>query len=343
MSLCVAWIREAGGSPELMFVTDSTLTRGEKWDHGIKLFEIPQANCLLSFVGSTQRAYTLVLNLMSSIVSDELIDSTTTIEDILEHIVALFTVLVREIVSEIPGEDIHQLRSDAKFLFGGWDWDKGFFRVWKITYSRELEEMVYEELAPDRGTRNFVEYIGDAHTPYDIEERAKEKFVKLMECQGHGMDCALDMEPAKIVRDIVRDPAVREIGGSLQIAKLHRSNKIDFYGIYWPSAEGGTPHFQGRSYNVINKPNVKYYDPDTFEVIEMEIPTNLNGIEMSDYDGYEDFLESCYPKGKLRDGLSDKEREQLKRLFQDVAYRTFLREQEALTGAEGESDEQLDD
>jgi len=325
MSLCVAWIREAGGSQELVFVTDSTLTGGEKWDHGIKLFEIPQTNCLLSFVGSTTRAYTLVLNLTSSIVSDEVINSTTTIEEILEHIVELFTVLVREIISEIPGEDIHELRSDAKFLFGGWDWESGAFRLWKIRYSRETEEMLYEELVAEREGRNFVEYIGDAHTPYDIEESAKEKFLELLECQGSAFDCALDMEPAKILRDIVRDPAVREIGGSLQIAKLHRSNKVDFFGIYWPSVDG-QPHFQGREYNIINKPNVKYYDPDTFEILEMDVPASLEGIDEEAYGTHMDFLHSCYPEDKLKERLSEKDRNKLKTLFRDVAYQKFLEE-----------------
>lgn len=330
MSLCVAWIREAGGSQELVFVTDSTLTSGEKWNHGIKLFEIPNTNCLLSFVGGTQRAYTLILNLMSSISFDNVLDSQTTIEDILEHIVKLFTILILEIKldegyhSNHPQEDLNDLRNDAKFLFGGWDWESGAFRLWKIRYSRETEEMLYEELAAERGTRNFVEYIGDAHHP-DIEQKAQEDFLELMDCQGNGLDCALDMEPAKILRDIVRDPAVREIGGSLQIAKLHRSNKVDFFGIYWPSVDG-QPHFQGREYNSINKPNVKYYDPDTFEILEMDVPASLDGIDEEAYSTHMDFLHSCYPDGELKERLSEKDRNKLKTLFRDVAYQKFLEE-----------------
>lgn len=337
MSLCVAWIREAGGSQELMFVTDSTLTGGEKWDHGIKLFEIPQTNCLLSFVGSTQRAYTLVLNLTSSIVSDEVINSTTTIEEILEHIVELFSVLVNEIISEIPGEDIHELRSDAKFLFGGWDWERGAFRLWRIRYNRETEEMLYEELAAERGTRNFVEYIGDAHHP-DIEQKAQADFAHLMACQGHGMDCALDMEPAMILRDIVRDPEVREIGGSLQIAKLHRSNKIDFYGIYWPSVDGN-PNFQGREYNALNKPNVKYYDPDTFEILDMDVPARMQKIDTELYGTDTEFLYDCYPDGILKESLTEKDRTKLKVLLKDVAYQKFLEEGEVADAIEGEANE----
>ncbi len=321
MSLCVAWIREAGGSQELVFVTDSTFTGGEQWDHGIKLFEIPHTNCLLSFVGSTHRAYTLLLNLTSSIVSDRVINSTTTIVEVLDYITELFTVLVGSIKPE--GQNIHELRSDAKFLFGGWDWQSGRFRLWRIFYSEDFEEMTYEELTANSGTRSFVEYIGDTNSMENIEEKAKEDFLKLLEeCRGD-INCALDMEPAKILCKIVRDPQIWGIGGSLQIAKIHQSNKIDFYGIYWPSADGD-PHFQGRKYNNANKPNVKYYDPDTFEILDMDIPLCLEDISEEKFGLDVDFMRDCYPNGKLKEKLQDKEKEKIKVLLKEVAYQSYL-------------------
>ena len=42
MTLCVAWIREVQESEELVFATDSTLTGGEKWNHGVKLLNYPE-------------------------------------------------------------------------------------------------------------------------------------------------------------------------------------------------------------------------------------------------------------------------------------------------------------
>jgi len=320
MSLCVAWIREAGGSQELVFVTDSIFTAEEEWKHGIKLFEIPHTNCLLSFVGSTHRAYTLLLNLSSSIVSDKVVNSTTTIVEILDHITELFSILVMSIKTDF--QDIHELRSDAKFLFGGWDWEKGAFRLWKISYSKTFEAMTHEELTAGAGTRNFVEFIGDTNSIKDVEEKAKEDFLALLECQG-SLDCALDMEPAKILRDVVRDATVWGIGGSLQIAKIHKSNKIDFLGIYWPSLKG-KPHFQGREYTAITKPNVKYYDPDTFEILEMDVPVCLDDISVEKYGVYVDFIQGCYPDGNLKECISEKEREKIKVLLKDVAYQTFL-------------------
>ena len=333
MSLCVAWIREAGNSQELVFVTDSIFTAEEEWKHGIKLFEIPHTNCLLSFVGSTHRAYTLLLNLSSSIVSDRVVNSTTTIEEILEHITELFTILVMSIKTDL--QDIHELRSDAKFLFGGWDWQKGAFRLWKIFYFQTFEAMTYEELTADAGTRSFVEFIGDTNSIADVEAKSKEDFEKyLVECQG-SLDCALDMEPAKILRDVVRNPSIWGIGGSLQIAKIYKSNKIDFFGIYWPSVKG-EPHFQGREYTALSKPNVKYYDPDTFEIVEMDIPNCLDDISVEKYGIHVDFMHECYPEGNLKERISEKEKEKIQVLLKDVAYQTFLKQNECIEILEGD-------
>jgi hypothetical protein len=159
MTLCVAWIRQANDTEELVFATDSTLTGGEKWDQGIKLFEMPRKDCLLSFAGSTLRAYPLILNLVSSITVEKHLDSPSThIEEVLKHIAELFTDLIRKIVSEVAGEDIHTLRSDARFIFGGWDWERGLFRVWKLFYSKEVEGFLFEEITDDDSKTRFYTF-----------------------------------------------------------------------------------------------------------------------------------------------------------------------------------------
>ena len=75
MTLCTAHIRQVNDTEELVFATDSCLTGGEKWKHGIKLFELPRKDCLLCFAGDTFRAYPLVLNMVSSIHLDKYLQS----------------------------------------------------------------------------------------------------------------------------------------------------------------------------------------------------------------------------------------------------------------------------
>ena len=135
MTLCTAHIRQVTGSEELIFARDSCLTDGEKWKQGIKLFELPRKDCLLCFAGLASRAYPLVLNLVSSIHMDMYLESpSSTLTDVLNYISELFTDLVHKIISEMAGEDIHELRSGVKFLFGGWDWSANSFRIWELFY-----------------------------------------------------------------------------------------------------------------------------------------------------------------------------------------------------------------
>lgn len=92
MTLCAAWIRQINNVEELVFATDSSLTGGEKWNQGVKLFELPRPDCLICFAGQTSRAYPLILNLISSIkLNRRLQSSRTDIEEVLSYLASLFT------------------------------------------------------------------------------------------------------------------------------------------------------------------------------------------------------------------------------------------------------------
>ena len=270
MTLCVAWIRQVNDTEELVFATDSTLTGGEKWDHGVKLFELPRKDCLLSFAGSTARAYPLILNLVSSISFDSYLNSfAATIEEVLKHIADLFTDLIQEIIKEIPADDIHELRGGVQFIFGGWDWQRGVFRVWELFYSKDVEGFLFNEITNDDTKTRFYKFIGDAQED-DFSEQTQKRFQQLL-IDEDKLDSKLDMEPLKLLRDIALDASIREVGGSLQIAKVYKSSQTEFFGIIWPSSDA-EPHFQGRRYSQVAKPAVRYLNPDTFEIMDMDLP-----------------------------------------------------------------------
>lgn len=68
MTLCAAWIRHTPiGDQELIFATDSCLSAGERWEAGVKLFELPRKDCFICFAGETSRAYPMILNLIHAI------------------------------------------------------------------------------------------------------------------------------------------------------------------------------------------------------------------------------------------------------------------------------------
>lgn len=330
MTLCVAWIREVNGTEELVFATDSTLTGGEKWDHGIKLFELPRKDCLLSFAGSTARAYPLILNLVSSISFDKNLDSpSTTIEEVLKHITELFTDLIRQIVKEVEASDIHKLRGEAHFVFGGWDWQLGVFRVWELFYSKEAEGFLFSETTDDDTKTRFYTFVGDAQQA-DFSEQMKKRFQQLL-LDEDKLDSKLDMEPLKLLREVALDATIREVGGSLQIAKVYKSSRTEFFGITWP-ASNSPPYFQGRKYNQVTKPPVRYLNPETFEIMEMDLPNKVNFDDEAIYGLHIDFVRQCYPDGNLSDTISERDRFRIKTILKEVAYSQFMLRQRNAEG-----------
>ncbi len=326
MTLCTAYIRQARDTEELVFATDSCLTGGEKWKHGIKLFELPRKDCLLCFAGSTIRAYPLVLNLISSIQLDNYLQSPASkLDEVLVYLSDLFSGLVKKIISEISGENIHELRGGAKFLFGGWDWDKGCFRVWKLFYSQEVEGFIFDEITADTSKKRFYTFLGDPSP--EIEDKAIFDYKKMI-YEEDKQDDPIDMEPLKILRDISLENEIREVDGSLQIAKVYKSNRTEFFGIYWESSRG-KPCFQGREYNEMNKPLVRYFDPDTFELIESDLPNKLIHLSEEIYgENYYFVKDSFDDTGYIKSNLSEKDKHALRLIFKDIAYRQFLQMQD---------------
>lgn len=321
MTLCAAWIRQINSVEELVFATDSSLTGGEKWNQGVKLFELPRPDCLICFAGDTGRAYPLILNLLSSIkLSKKLQSSHTDIEEVLAYLSTMFTSLVGTIVNEIKGQDIHKLRSEAEFLFGGWSWSKNCFRIWKLYYSKDAEGFIPQEYT---GKVITYAFLGN---PESLSETAKKNLKEERENSGTEED-PLDMEPLTVLIKMSRDSAIREVDGAIQIAKLYKSGTSEFFGINWPSREG-KPHFQGRGFSIHSKPDVRYFDPDTLTLIEDKLPDIVDDDDLAKFSQLEDFdfIKDCYKEGSLKEDLSEPERERLIYVFREAAYQHFIRD-----------------
>lgn len=321
MTLCAAWIRQINNVEELVFATDSSLTGGEKWNQGVKLFELPRPDCLICFAGDTGRAYPLILNLLSSIkLSKKLQSSHTDIEEVLAYLSTMFTSLVGTIVNEIKGQDIHKLRSEAEFLFGGWSWSKNYFRIWKLYYSKDAEGFIPQEYT---GKVITYAFLGN---PESLSETAKKNLKEERENSGTEED-PLDMEPLTVLIKMSRDSAIREVDGAIQIAKLYKSGTSEFFGINWPSREG-KPHFQGRGFSIHSKPDVRYFDPDTLTLIEDKLPDIIDDDDLAKFSQLEDFdfIKDCYKEGNLKEDLSEPEREHLIYVFREAAYQHFIKD-----------------
>jgi hypothetical protein len=167
--------------------------------------------------------------------------------------------------------------------------------------------------------------LGDPETEANnVTQKAEDKYRQEI-IKRDKFDGKLDMEPLTVLLEMIRDIALREVDGAIQIGKIYRSGINEFFGVMWPSINGN-PSFLGRVYSKHAKPRIKYFDPDTCEVIEEEIPKSL--VNIDDFNGSEDyeFLRECYSRENyfIKEKLTESEKERLITIFREHSYKVFL-------------------
>lgn len=331
MTLCTAWIRKAGTNEELIFATDSCLSAGERWPTGIKLFDLPRKDALICFAGRTDRAYPLILNLISALqYNKEFQDKAKDVSDLALFVSDLFTELVY-LISE-NAEPIDELRAEANFLFGGWSWKLQQFVLFKIFYNPQEQKFIFVDCLAEKKTRQVV-FIGD------YLEEAKALYYR--EFEGENSENVLDMEPLKVLTIMSRDRAeFTSIMGALQIAKIYKSGHNEMFGVMWPSIKG-RPHFLGKEYKLFEKPEVRYFDPDTLVIHEMALPEYFDSITEQLFGEYVAFVERCYPNGRLVPTLSKSERKLLLEVMKYAFYHNAINDlQDPVINGQEEDGEQ---
>jgi hypothetical protein len=331
MSLCVAWLREVDGIQELVFATDSCLSAGERWHSGVKLFELPRKDCLISFAGDTKRTYTLILNLISSIKFDEYLSSPSTdITEILEYLTNLFTNLSNSITN-YGTQSFDNAVGDFEFLFGGWSWKENKFKLWKLEYKHDLHAVGHDEVT---GDTKLFSFIGDEIET--AEDLLREEIRQI----GREFSREFDMEPFNVLVRMIRKEEFDYIDGAVQIAKIYPPGNTEFFGVIWP-AENGKKTFLGKDVTYQNNPKVRYLDPDTGTILGNTLPEKMENILEELFGVNTSFIEDCY-SGKnsiLKERISSRELVMLKQIFEELAYQNFLKENEDVEIIEGAVDE----
>ena len=322
MTLCVAWLREVNDEQELVFATDSCLSGGERWHSGVKLFELPRKDCLICFAGETNRAYPLILNLITSIKFDEHLSNTNTdITEVLDYLTRLFTILCQSI-TDYGTQQFKNVLGDFQFLFGGWSWKANAFKLWKLEYNHESEAFIHDEFNSDEMLFTF---IGDEL------DKANEALNETLISNKKVTSRRFDMEPLKVLVQMIRNSDYSSIDGAVQMARIHPPGSTEFLGIYWPSIEGKKT-FLGKDVSTENNPAVKFVDPDTGDPVDEALPERLAHIEEALYGENFEFLSQCYPDGYLKEGISKREKARIKEIVSRVAYSQFMKRQQQETG-----------
>lgn len=328
MTLCAAWIRHTpAGDQELLFATDSCLSAGERWEAGVKLFELPRRDCFISFAGDTSRAYPMILNLIQTLnASPTLSNPQTDLLDLLRHTKALFTDLAQAIdLSQLSRRDYPSARSEAQFIFGGWRWHSSEFYVWRLSYNSNSETFTEKRCFLDDSEP--VCFIGDIPADELILELREEI----------GMESVkLDMQPLKLLINKVRNTNFSGISGAPQIGKIYRSGNSKLFGVMWQSSDG-QPHYHGRPVIGIQNQVHQYFDPDTCELLS-DLPD-----KRLDFDEYlnaeeKEFVQFCYSTDdNLKLDLNEFQRGKLQEILRQVAYKKFLNQTKIIEPLETQS------
>jgi hypothetical protein len=317
VTLCAAWLREVKGEQELVFATDSCLSAGERWHSGVKLFELPRKDCLICFAGETNRTYPLILNLISSIKFDEhLSNSHTDIAEVLEYLSQLFTELCNSI-TDYGTQDFEEVLGDFQFLFGGWSWKSNSFKLWKLEYSHEIKAFTHNET--NSGEMQYT-FIGDELDSADQSLRSE------LINNGKVMSRSFDMEPFKVLVELIRNSSYSSIDGAVQLAKIHPPGATEFLGVYWPST-AGKKTFLGKEVSIDHNPAVKFVDPDTGEILGDTLPESLTDINEDLFGKNTDYISKCYPNGALKDSLSKRDKARIRSILEQLAYSQFMDQQ----------------
>lgn len=318
MTLCTAWVRYTDNGNELIFATDSCLSGGERWHHGVKLFELPRKDCLICFAGDTARTYPLILNLISSLKFDNHISNPNTdITEVLTYLTTLFTDLCLNI-KDFGTQSFEDALGDFTFLFGGWSWKENDFLLWKIYYDHESGKF---DSSHDYEGLKYL-FIGDAL------ETAKDLLIDEMHNNKKVLSGRFDIEPLRVLLKMIRDKnkVFNSIGGAIQLAKVTCPGNTEFFGVMWPSV-GGRKTFLGRDVTADNNPSVRFIDPETGDIINEILPGRLAGITEDNFGSHYEFVRDCYPEPgeTLKEDLSPKNKQRLLSILKDHAYLQFLK------------------
>ena len=235
----------------------------------------------------------------------------------LSYLTHLFSELCNSITNYEP-QSFEEALGDFQFLFGGWSWKANEFKLWKLSYNHALKAFVHDET---NSGDMFYTFIGD-----ELDKSQELLDSELIKCKKV-TSRSFDMEPFKVLIEMIRDTSYTSIDGAVQLAKIHPPGSTEFLGVYWPSVSGKKT-FLGKNVNSDNNPAVKFVDPDTGEVLEELLPEMLANISEATFSDDYEFIKKCYPEGHLKSDLSKRDKHLLKAIIAQFAYSQFIEKQQ---------------
>lgn len=264
MTIAVAWIRRIHNCEELVFISDSRLCGGHRWDECPKLTPLPGNTCALAFAGDTEYAYPMMMQMREAMAEYTRIETRAMdITDINGHLLKHANHLINS-VYDLADPDY---TPDNEFIFGGYSWTEKKFRIWRYYYKKYDRAFSKD----GRSHRIISSVSGDIVAIGDQRENFKRQLRSLLrEKYGADIDSkkeiALDMEPFQALCMMLRNAKKQDtIGGAPQMIKLYQYMNCRPVGVYWPEKKDTFSNRTILGRRLFNYEDTKYWfiDPIT--------------------------------------------------------------------------------
>lgn len=233
MTIAAAWVRKIHNCEELVFISDSRLCGGHRWDECPKLTTLPGSNCVLAFAGDTGYAYPMMMQIKQAMSGYRRIETRAMdITDINGHVMKHINHLMSSVYDLADPDYV----PDNEFIFGGYSWSEKKFKIWRYYYKKH-DKMFTKDGKLHKILKNVnghLVVIGDQR------ENFKRELRELL-CEKHGNDIAqqkdfsLDMEPFEALCRMLRKVTPSDtIGGAPQMIKAYQYMNSCPVGVYWP-------------------------------------------------------------------------------------------------------------
>jgi len=164
---------------------------------------------------------------------------------------------MRDYISDLPVGYTKPSNPETLFLFGGYSWREGAFKLWQLLYDPIIDKFTYRPYRwyPGKNQRKLITFAGDEIKVF------KTRLDELLESRGKLKSGSFDMEPFEVLRDMIRSEAYPTIGGPPQVAKVYKHLNTQYFAVLWPTSEG-KPCLVGRPALPYEAMRVPILDPD---------------------------------------------------------------------------------
>lgn len=233
MTVAAAWTRKVHNCEELVFISDSRLCGGHRWDECPKLTTLPGTTCVLAFAGDTAYAYPMMMQIKQAMKGYRRIETRAMdVTDINGHVINHANHLMDSVYDLADPDYI----PDNEFIFGGYSWIEKRFRLWRYYYKKHDKAFV-KDGKPHRIFPNIDGHlivIGDQRENFKkaLRELLREKYGSNVE---ELVGLSLDMEPFEALCRMLKKVSARDtIGGAPQMIKSYQYMNSCPVGVYWP-------------------------------------------------------------------------------------------------------------